>query len=127
MTEYLALKQALGRQFDCERRVLEHLDQFLAQEQWRDLDASAFTAWCKTGAHLASGDRACASCEISVYTDAGRNQPVSCPISNSFRPNINAFNRIFSREKRLRGSCMLPAGFNQRGPPRCGRTRFVSQ
>lgn len=57
MLDYLQLKQALGRRYDSERRVLETVDQLLVKKKARDLDSDAFTAWCQTQAHLASGVR----------------------------------------------------------------------
>lgn len=53
---YLTLKQALGRRFDGERRVLTNLDIFLAAE-CSDLHVDIFNSWCKTLEHLSSGVR----------------------------------------------------------------------
>lgn len=53
---YLTLKQALGRQYNLERRVLEQLDRFLAA-RGGDLTAEIFLEWCLTQQHLASGTR----------------------------------------------------------------------
>src|ERR1700693_3848974 len=53
---YLALKQALGREYDGVRRVLAHLDQFVTTHGG-DLTAETFAGWCLTLQHLASGTR----------------------------------------------------------------------
>lgn len=53
---YLALKQALGREYDGVRRVLVHLDHFLTT-QGGDLTAETFGRWSLTLQHLASGTR----------------------------------------------------------------------
>jgi hypothetical protein len=52
----LALKQALGREYDGVRRVLAHLDQFVTTHGG-DLTAETFAGWCLTLQHLASGTR----------------------------------------------------------------------
>jgi integrase len=56
IARYLALKQALGRRYDVERRILEHLDRFL-EASGSDLTPDSFTSWCQMQAHLASGVR----------------------------------------------------------------------
>jgi integrase len=56
LTRYLALKRALGRRYDVERRVLESLDTFLTT-QGSDLTADTFVRWCRSEEHLASGVR----------------------------------------------------------------------
>jgi integrase len=53
---YLALKQALGREYDEVRRVLAHLDQFVTTHGG-DLTAEGFAGWCLTLQHSASGAR----------------------------------------------------------------------
>jgi integrase/recombinase XerD len=53
---YLTLKQALGRQYDGVRRVLAHLDGFLAA-RGADLTPDTFADWCLALQHLASGTR----------------------------------------------------------------------
>jgi integrase len=53
---YLTLKRALGRQYDGVRRVLEHVDGFLAA-RGADLTPDTFAAWCLMLQHLASGTR----------------------------------------------------------------------
>lgn len=55
-TRYVALKRALGRRYDLERRVLQSLDSFLTI-QGADLTADTFTGWCRSDEHLASGVR----------------------------------------------------------------------
>jgi integrase/recombinase XerD len=53
---YLALKQALGREYEGVRRVLAHLDQFVTIHGG-DLTSDTFAGWCLTLQHLASGTR----------------------------------------------------------------------
>lgn len=56
IVSYLTLKQALGRQYDAEGRVLAHLDRFLAART-ADLTPDTFAGWCLTLEHVASGTR----------------------------------------------------------------------
>jgi integrase len=53
---YLALKQALGREYDGVRRVLVDVDHFVATHGG-DLTPDTFAGWCLTLEHLASGTR----------------------------------------------------------------------
>lgn len=55
IAQYLALKQALGRQYAVERKVLQHLDAFLVP--LGDLDPATFARWCHGQGHLRSGVR----------------------------------------------------------------------
>ena len=55
-TRYVALKRALGRRYDLERRVLQSVDSFLTT-QGSDLTAETFTDWCRNDESLASGVR----------------------------------------------------------------------
>jgi integrase/recombinase XerD len=54
---YIKLKQALGRDFTRERRILEHLSKFLNRAGATDLTQTEFDDWCKTQLHLSSGLR----------------------------------------------------------------------
>jgi integrase len=54
--DYIALKQALGRQYRTESDILQHLDTFLADKR-QDLTAETFALWCRTREHLTSGVR----------------------------------------------------------------------
>jgi len=56
IVQYVGLKQALGRRFDCDRSVLASLDAFLAAEG-SELSADTFAGWCDTQRHLRSGVR----------------------------------------------------------------------
>lgn len=56
MQRYLTLKQALGRRYDGERRVLAAFAAFV-HAQGTDVTAETFARWCATLAHLASGVR----------------------------------------------------------------------
>ena len=55
IAQYLALKQALGRQYAVERKVLQRLDAFLLP--LGDLDPATFARWCHGQGHLRSGVR----------------------------------------------------------------------
>lgn len=56
IADYVSLKQALGRRYDGERRILASLDAFLAAQS-SDLSADTFTRWGQTQEHLTSGVR----------------------------------------------------------------------
>lgn len=56
IARYVALKQALGRAFAGEKRILAHLDSCLCRAG-SDLTAESFEAWCLTLEHLTSGVR----------------------------------------------------------------------
>jgi integrase len=49
---YIELKQALGRRFAIETRVLELFDEFIARTGTAELTQAEFEDWCKTQAHL---------------------------------------------------------------------------
>jgi integrase len=49
---YLEMKQALGRQFSQESRVLQQLNEFMVAITATDLTQSEFEEWCKTQKHL---------------------------------------------------------------------------
>ena len=54
---FVALKRALGRQFDTGSYRLGRLDRFLASQQPPDLTAETFSAWCSSLRHLAASTR----------------------------------------------------------------------
>jgi len=54
---YLKLKEALGRRFAIERRVLEQLDDFMIEAAAEDLSQVEFDDWCRTQLHISSGVR----------------------------------------------------------------------
>jgi len=56
ISQYLALKQALGRRYAVERKVLRYLDVFLVP-LGSDLDPETFARWCHSQEHLRSGVR----------------------------------------------------------------------
>ena len=55
--QYVKLKQALGRDFGREGRVLAHVDQFLSKVGASDFTQTEFEGWCRTQLHLSSGVR----------------------------------------------------------------------
>jgi hypothetical protein len=107
---YLALKQALGREYDGVRRVLVHLDQFLTTHGG-DLTAETFAGWCLTLQHLASGTRRCRMREVrnSVFTDAAMRRRVLFQISDYFRGVIRWFGHTSSRTQKSFASWPLSA------------------
>jgi integrase len=54
---YLKLKQALGRDFANERRVLRDFDEFMGTPGTAELTQAEFEGWCKTQSHLSPGVR----------------------------------------------------------------------
>lgn len=46
--QYVKLKQALGRDFGREGRVLAHVDQFLSKAGASDFTQTEFEGWCGT-------------------------------------------------------------------------------
>ena len=54
---FVALKRALGRQFEASSYRLGRLDRFLASQQPPDLTAETFSAWCSSFRHLATSTR----------------------------------------------------------------------
>jgi integrase/recombinase XerD len=56
IVRYLAVKQALGREYDGVRRVLAHVDHFVTT-RGGELTPDTFAGWCLTLQHLASGTR----------------------------------------------------------------------
>ena len=57
LNRYLELKQALGRQYQSERWILENLVRFLDNQSFDDLTAQTFATWCMTLSHLKPGVR----------------------------------------------------------------------
>ncbi len=59
LSQYVELKRALGRRFDCATHTLQSLDRFLRDRAaiYPDLNATAFQAWSHTQEHVASGVR----------------------------------------------------------------------
>jgi integrase len=57
IASFVALKQALGRQYDTQCRNLVLLDRFLAARPVSDLTAESFSAWCSSITHLMPSGR----------------------------------------------------------------------
>ena len=57
ITDFIALKRALGRHFDGESRVLAHLDHFLVGSNADALTPETFAAWSLTLTHLSPTTR----------------------------------------------------------------------
>jgi integrase len=56
LASYIKLKQALGRHYETERRILASIDIYLTTTG-AELTADSFGCWCQTQEHLASGVR----------------------------------------------------------------------
>lgn len=54
---YVDLKQALGRRFAVERRVLESLSRFVIEANAGDLTPAVFDRWCTSQSHVSPGVR----------------------------------------------------------------------
>lgn len=52
ISSFIQLKQALGRKFAAERRILQQLNDFLVISGSTDLTRTEFEEWCKTLTHL---------------------------------------------------------------------------
>ena len=59
LARYVNLKQTLGRSFDHAIHTLESVDRFLHKQaqEYSDLNAAAFQAWCQIQEHVTSGGR----------------------------------------------------------------------
>jgi integrase len=77
IASYINLKQALGRDYAGERRILASLDTFLATTG-SDLTADSFGCWCKTQYHLTSGVRRYRMRVIRNFTLYRRRLEPSC-------------------------------------------------
>src|SRR2546430_4723824 len=56
LSQYVSLKQALGRRFDADRRILLHLDQFLCEAS-EDLSPDSFKKWCASMTSVCSNTK----------------------------------------------------------------------
>lgn len=85
---YVELKQALGRRFDASARTLQCLDRFLCDQNYRDLNAAAFEAWCHTHEHITSGVRRVRMLEVGAFCLYRRRTEPQCfvPDPSSFPP-----------------------------------------
>ena len=85
---YVELKQALGRRFDASARTLQCLDRFLCDQNYRDLNAAAFEAWCHTHEHVTSGVRRVRMLEVGALCLYRRRTEPQCfvPDPTSFPP-----------------------------------------
>jgi integrase/recombinase XerD len=85
---YVDLKRALGRRFDTASRTLQSLDHFLfdTKEEYPDLNASAFQAWCHTHEHVSSGVRRIRMLEVRSFCLYRRRTEPQC-----FVPDLHAF------------------------------------
>lgn len=83
---YLKLKEALGRRFAIERRVLEQLDDFMIEAGADDLSQVEFDDWCRTQLHISSGVR---RNRMRIVRNFCLYRQRTCP--NSFVPNADLF------------------------------------
>jgi integrase/recombinase XerD len=83
---YLRLKEALGRCFAVERRVLGQLDDFMVERAADDLSQVEFDGWCGTQRHILSGVR---RNRMRIVRNFCLYRKRTYP--NSFVPNIDLF------------------------------------
>jgi integrase/recombinase XerD len=83
---YLKLKEALGRRFAIERRVLEQLDDFMIEAAAEDLSQVEFDDWCRTQRHISSGVR---RNRMRIVRNFCLYRQRTCP--NIFIPNADLF------------------------------------
>lgn len=104
IAEYVSLKQALGRRYRTERRILASLDGFLAREN-ADLDADTFARWSQEQEHLASGVRRYSMRVVRNLALYRRRHEPSCfvpnalffpPLHQSVRPYVFTHGEIAS-------------------------------
>src|SRR5262252_2145440 len=100
---YVELKQTLGRRFDASARTLQCLDRFLYDQNYRDLNAAAFEAWCHTHEHVTSGVRRVRMLEVGAFCLYRRRTEPQCfvPTPLHFRRIIKGSSRIFSPRPKL--------------------------
>jgi integrase len=91
---YVDLKQALGRRFDTSARTLQCLDRFLCDQNYRDLNAAAFQAWCHTHEHVTSGVRRVRMLEVGAFCLYRRRTEPQC-----FVPDPTSFPAYHQRLK----------------------------
>jgi integrase/recombinase XerD len=93
---YVDLKRALGRGFDAPSRTLQSLDRFLHEQSaiYRDLDPTAFHAWCHTHEHVASGVRRVRMLEVRAFCLYRRRTEPQC-----FVPDLSSFPSYHQRLK----------------------------
>ena len=125
---YVALKQALGRRYDGERRILALLDHFLAGER-ADLTAETFTRWCHTQEHLTSGvrrHRMRVVRNLTLYLRR-RGRPASSPTHGSSLRYTSRCSPIFSPTPRLPAWSNMPTLSKPRAIARFGRSYSASR
>ena len=93
-TRYVELKQALGRRFDASARTLQCLDRFLCDQDYRDLNAASFEAWCHTHEHVTSGVRRVRMLEVAAFCLYRRRTEPQC-----FVPDLTSFPPYHQRLK----------------------------
>lgn len=95
-TRYVELKRALGRRFDAPSRTLQSLDRFLHDHsaKYRDLDGTAFEAWCHTHEDVSSGVRRVRMLAVSSFCLYRRRTEPQC-----FVPDPSSFPTYHQRVK----------------------------
>jgi len=83
---YLNLKEALGRRFAIERRVLEQLDDFMIEAAVKDFSQVEFDDWCRVQLHISPGVR---RNRMRIVRNFCLYRQRTCP--NSFIPNADLF------------------------------------
>jgi integrase len=118
LARYVNLKQTLGRSFDHAIRTLESLDRFLHKQaqEYSDLNAAAFQAWCQTQEHVTSGGRRRQMQEVYRFCLYRRRTELQCFVPDPAlfpKPDPRFQPYIFSAEevaKLLRAASELERG-----------------
>jgi integrase len=109
IVRYIAMKQALGRGYQCEQVVLMSIDQFLVYQNEHDLDANNFARWCHGKQHLANGSlRNHMRIVRNLCLYRHRSEPDSfVPDKHLFPSNHPPFQPYIFTDKQI--SCLLKA------------------
>lgn len=107
---YIELKQALGRHFVTETRLLELLDAFMVRTGAADLTEVEFEDWCRTQAHLSPTVRRNAMRIVRNFCLYHRRTDPYCLVQTGvcFQPHTRPFSRISSPRRRSRACCRPP-------------------
>ena len=120
LQRYVAMKRALGRQFNSATHALQSLDRLLAKDGYADLNATAFNAWCKAQEHLASGVRRVRMLEVHAFCLYRRRTEPECflpdpqtfpPYHQRLRPHIfteSEIARLLNAASGMKGNSSTP-------------------
>jgi integrase/recombinase XerD len=123
ITDYLALKRALGRRYGTEGWVLGHFDRFLAARAATAVTPEVYAAWCLSISHLASNTRRQRMWIVRKLCLYLRRRDATCflPDPGGF-PAFRAHSRphIFTEEEVARVLCAASELLPRSTSPLCG-------